>query len=100
MNEKSLTPVIGKLEKLFSSLNTQFFNGELQRPVITVAPDTTKGAYGWCTGWRAWTDKEPKPFGEMSPEEVEALSISGYRIPVATGSITTKNSRKLLKSTA
>lgn len=43
MNEKSLTPVIGKLEKLFSSLNTQFFNGELQRPVITVAPGYHEG---------------------------------------------------------
>lgn len=45
MSEKSLTPVIGKLENLFSSLNSQFFNGKLQRPVITVSPDTTKGAY-------------------------------------------------------
>lgn len=78
MSEKSLTPVIGKLENLFSSLNSQFFNGKLQRPVITVSPDTTKGAYGWCTGWRAWTDKEPKPFSEMSPEEVEALKTDGY----------------------
>lgn len=43
MSEKSLTPVIGKLENLFSSLNSQFFNGKLQRPVITVSPDTTKG---------------------------------------------------------
>ena len=78
MSEKSLTPVIGKLENLFSSLNSQFFNGKLQRPVITVSPDTTKGAYGWCTGWRAWTDKEPKPFSEMTPEEVEALKTDGY----------------------
>lgn len=78
MSEKSLTPVIGKLEKLFSSLNVQFFNGELQRPVITVSPDTTKGAYGWCTSWRAWTDKEPKPFSEMTPEEIEALKADGY----------------------
>lgn len=37
MADKSLTPVIGKLENVFSTL------------VITVSPDTTKGAYGWCT---------------------------------------------------
>lgn len=72
MSEKSLTPVIGKLENLFSSLNSQFFNGKLQRPVITISPDTTKGAYGWCTGWKAWTDKAPKPLSEMTPEEVKA----------------------------
>ena len=27
------------------------------QPIITVAPDTTKGAYGWCTSWKAWKDK-------------------------------------------
>lgn len=55
--EISLHPVIGKLEKLFSSFNSKFYNGELEKPVITVSPDTTKGAYGWCTSWKAWTNK-------------------------------------------
>lgn len=32
----------------------------LQRSVITVSPDTTKGAYGWCTGWKAWKTEEAK----------------------------------------
>lgn len=53
MAELSLKPVIEKLEKLFSMFNQRFYNGELQIPVITISPDTTKGAYGWCTAWRA-----------------------------------------------
>lgn len=54
MQNNSLQPVIEKLERLFSIMNNRFYNGELQQPVITVSPDTTKGAYGWCTSWKAW----------------------------------------------
>lgn len=42
MKETSLKPVIEKLENLFSKFNEKFYNGELQTPVITVSPDTTK----------------------------------------------------------
>lgn len=48
MKETSLKPVIEKLESLFSKFNEKFYNNELQTPVITVSPDTTKGAYGCC----------------------------------------------------
>ena len=56
MSETSLKPVIEKLENLFSKFNEKFYNGELQTPIITVSPDTTKGAYGWCTAWKAWSN--------------------------------------------
>lgn len=62
MKEKSLKPIIERLEKLFSMFNKKFYNGTLQRPVITVSPDNTKGAYGWCTAWKAW--KEDAKDGE------------------------------------
>ena len=35
----------------------------LERPVITVSPDTTSGAYGWCTSWKAWGSSEDKEKG-------------------------------------
>lgn len=54
MENNSLQNVIGQLEKLFSSFNDKFFNGQLEKPIITCSPDTTKGAYGWCTSWKAW----------------------------------------------
>lgn len=54
MNEVSLKPVIEELENLFSKFNARFFDGGLEKPVITVSPDHTRGAYGWCTGWKAW----------------------------------------------
>lgn len=54
----SLQLVIGKLEDLFEVFNQKFFNNELVKPVITVSPDTTKGAYGWCTAWKAWRNDQ------------------------------------------
>ena len=43
MVEQSLKPIIDKLENLFSKFNEKFYGGELQKPIITVSPDTTKG---------------------------------------------------------
>lgn len=66
MKETSLKPVIEKLESLFSKFNEKFYNNELQTPVITVSPDTTKGAYGvvyrleGVDGWR--TEEGCRPF--------------------------------------
>ena len=66
MKETSLKPVIEKLESLFSKFNEKFYNNELQTSVITVSPDTTKGAYGWCTAWKAWTVGEQKKIADLS----------------------------------
>lgn len=54
MSNVSLQEVIGQLENLFSKFNHKFFNNGLEKPVISVSPDTTRGAYGWCTSWKAW----------------------------------------------
>jgi len=56
MNDASLKSVIEELENLFSKFNVRFFESKLEKPVITVSPDHTSGAYGWCTGWKAWQD--------------------------------------------
>lgn len=63
MERTSLKSIIGNFESLFSKFNTQFYQGELQTPVITVSPDTTKGAYGWCTSWKAWNDSDDEEGG-------------------------------------
>ena len=58
MNEVSLKPVIDELETLFSKFNKAFFEGKLEKPVITVSPDHTRGGL-WVVyrlegleGWR------------------------------------------------
>ena len=69
MEKASLKAVIEKLESLFSKFNEQFYEGKIQKPVIAVSPDTTKGAYGWCTSWKAWTtanDSEDDGYYEIN----------------------------------
>jgi rubrerythrin len=51
---KSLQTTIRELEDLFEVFNAKYFESELSKPVITVSPDMTKGAYGWCTAYKAW----------------------------------------------
>lgn len=46
------------LEDLFNQFNAHLFNGEVERPVIAVLPDTTRGAYGWCTTQKIWKSDE------------------------------------------
>lgn len=56
--KKSLGSAIAALEDLFQQFNLKFFAGKLEAPVIAVSPDTTSGAYGWCTAWKAWKSKD------------------------------------------
>ena len=64
--KKSLGTVISCLEELFQKFNDKFYAGKLEQPIITVSPDTTGGAYGWCTAWKAWKD------------DVESSADEGY----------------------
>ena len=65
-NGASLQTVIAKLESLFEVFNKHFFDGELETPVIAVSPDTTKGAYGWCTTWKAWQGAKEGGYYEIN----------------------------------
>ena len=69
MADQSLKPIIDRLESLFSKFNAKFYGGELQKPIITVSPDTTKGAFGWCTGWKAWKEADDQPADGMQQKE-------------------------------
>lgn len=62
MTSASLKPVIGELESLFSTFNKAFFEGKLETPVITVSPDTTKGAYA--------VEYDPDQFNSIKITEV------------------------------
>lgn len=55
VNEPTIRPMVKTLEDLFVKFNEKFFGGELETPVITIAPDTCR-SYGWFTTWRAWKE--------------------------------------------
>lgn len=61
-HEQSLSPIIGKLESLFSSFNDHFYDGRLQKPVITIYSNGRRVNWmGWCTSWKAWSDDADQP---------------------------------------
>lgn len=51
-----MSRLTGQLEKLFNLLNADFFDGELDTPVITV--QSCPRAYGYYTTYDAWNCKE------------------------------------------
>lgn len=55
---KKYHEAVQKLEELFTIFNEHLFNGEITAPVITISPDTTKGAYGWCTTNKIWKSQD------------------------------------------
>lgn len=53
----SLQTIISYLEDLFSQFNVEFFDGKLEKPIISISPEKPKkgwNTYGWCTSWKAW----------------------------------------------
>ena len=66
MENATIRPVIERLEQVFDTFNKEYYNSELERPVITVAQDTTSGAYGWFTTWRAWQEAGTEGYYEIN----------------------------------
>ena len=63
----SATEIIKVIEKAFDVANKKFYNGELERPVITVAPDEKQKTYGHVTIGRVWH------VGEVSKVELNIV---------------------------
>lgn len=63
MNDVSIKSAIDKLESLFSKFNEHFYEGKIEKPVITISPDSTSGSYGWCTCWKAWAKADSEEDG-------------------------------------
>lgn len=69
-HEHNLSPVIRKLESLFSTFNEHFYDGGLHKPVIVVNSNGRRvNCTGWCTSWKAW--------GTSSGQEKYAIDDDG-----------------------
>ena len=53
-----MSRLTNQLEKMFRELNTEFFDGVLEMPVITVSPSSN--SYAHYTPWNAWDCAEDK----------------------------------------
>ena len=49
-----ISEIVRKTEEMFDLFNQHFYEGELNRPAITVSPDGGRGAYGWCSINEIW----------------------------------------------
>lgn len=76
--DRSVIPIIESLEELFDIMNNHFFSGTLPKPIIVASTAGKKNAYGWCTNYRAWTDKEMKdilsPSDALTEEEKKIIA--------------------------
>ncbi len=48
----NMSRLVNQLEKMFRALNTDFFNNELETPIITISP--TSRCFAHYTPWDAW----------------------------------------------
>lgn len=55
---KKYHETVKMLDQLFDQFNKKFYEGEINKPVITVMHDHTKSAYGWCTTQKIWKSGE------------------------------------------
>ncbi len=68
-NLSSLRPIIEELEIYFSKLNQHFYGGELETPIINVAPNNRKIlSLGACTFHRVWKDTDTNSTNKGSYE--------------------------------
>ena len=54
----SIQSAIDELQRNFKLLNNHYFDGKLERPIITIQADVTSGCYGWISAHKVWSDKE------------------------------------------
>lgn len=55
---KKYYEAVKTLEELFDMFNEHLFNGELEKPVITISPDASNRSYGWCTTQKIWKSSD------------------------------------------
>lgn len=55
-----ISEIVRKTEEMFDLFNQHFYEGELNRPAITVSPDGRRGAYGWCSINEIWNASDAK----------------------------------------
>ena len=63
---KTLQQSQKNLEELFDLFNEKLYNGELERPIISIQSDTKNNCYGWCTTYKAWSTNDNEEYYEIN----------------------------------
>lgn len=62
----TIQSAIDELQRNFKLLNEKYFDGKLEKPVITILVDSTSGAYGWISTNKIWSTKDNDYFREIN----------------------------------
>ena len=57
---------IDELQRNFRKLNDIYFEGKLEKPVITILTDSLNGSYGWISVHKVWSTKDNKYYREIN----------------------------------
>ena len=57
---------IDELQRNFRKLNELYFEGLLEKPVITLLTDSLGGSYGWISVNKVWSTKDKKYYREIN----------------------------------
>ena len=63
---KTLQQSVKNLEELFDIFNEKLYDGELEKPIISIQSDRTNRAYGWCTTYKAWETTDGESYYEIN----------------------------------
>lgn len=66
MTNHTISTTVSILEKIFDYVNREFYDSSLERPIITVSPNSRTNAYGWFTLGKVWKAEEDKEFFEIN----------------------------------
>ena len=71
-----MSRAVGQLEKMYNTMNADFYNGALPVPIITV--QSKPGTWGHCTTAKVWRRKEDNTYemniaAEVLDREIEEI---------------------------
>lgn len=65
-HEVTILSAVDELQRMFKGLNALFFDNELEKVIITIQTDVTKGAYAWISTAPVWSDKDNRSYREIN----------------------------------
>lgn len=65
-HEVTIMSAVDELQRTFRALNEKYFDGELEKTIITIQTDVTSGAYAWISVHPVWSDKEQRSYREIN----------------------------------
>ncbi len=64
--EVTILSAVDELQRMYRKLNSYYFNNELEKVIITIQTDVTRGSYAWISTQPVWSDKDNCNYREIN----------------------------------